>query len=323
MTDVLDERRSADDARYPVAGVIDPILGGSGRRLYMIAGILLAGLGLATIGFVTVSMFGDRVTTLADGGTVPYVAADEKPFKVRPDDPGGMDIPNRDKHIYGVLRGEDAPNVERLLAQPEQPLAPPLPPGPAAADPIASVDDKPASRPETKRGESADSAMTEVPAVARQESGASATERAAETIAASAPRPRPTLAQRAASSPNETITAPATARPSAAAPTPLAPKPMPPAASIGGGTSSNASFRVQLVAVRSHEQAEREWQRVVSLNRDLLAGLRPEIARAELGSQGTVYRLRAGPLSSEAAARKLCTSLAARRVGCLVIAPGA
>jgi hypothetical protein len=43
--------------------------------------------------------------------------------------------------------------------------------------------------------------------------------------------------------------------------------------------------------------------------------------RADLGSKGVFFRLRAGPLASESAAKKICAELTKRKVGCLVIKP--
>lgn len=69
-------------------------------------------------------------------GAVPLIRADSQPMKVKPEQPGGMPVPGRDRLIYSEQAG--GPPVEKLLPPPEQP-APrpaPLPPPPA---PVASV----------------------------------------------------------------------------------------------------------------------------------------------------------------------------------------
>src|SRR5262245_5706372 len=58
------------------------------------------------------------------GGEVPLIRADERPTKVRPDKPGGMEIPDRDKLIYTQKRAA----VEHLLPAPEKPMPRPTPP---------------------------------------------------------------------------------------------------------------------------------------------------------------------------------------------------
>jgi cell division septation protein DedD len=81
----------------------------------------------------------------AAGGQVPLIRADERPTKVKPEQPGGMEIPDRDKLIYNPSRKV----VEHLLPPPEKPMPRPAPPpqvqaeaarsptGPAPAVPAA------------------------------------------------------------------------------------------------------------------------------------------------------------------------------------------
>ena len=74
----------------------------------------------------------------ASNGGVPLIRADQGPVKVKPEQPGGMDVPDRDKLVYNEKPG--GPPVERLLPPPEQPeprpTAPREPPQ-AAAPPAA------------------------------------------------------------------------------------------------------------------------------------------------------------------------------------------
>ena len=66
----------------------------------------------------------------------PIIHADNQPVKVRPDDPGGMEIPNRDRLVFNPRGAEPA---ERLRPPPETPLPRPAPPsgGQAAPAPVA------------------------------------------------------------------------------------------------------------------------------------------------------------------------------------------
>jgi cell division septation protein DedD len=82
----------------------------------------------------------------AAGASVPLIRADERPTKVKPERPGGMEIPDRDKLIYNPAR----PAVEHLLPPPEKPLprpAPPPSPSPQREQPPASASSTPASPP--------------------------------------------------------------------------------------------------------------------------------------------------------------------------------
>jgi cell division septation protein DedD len=59
---------------------------------------------------------------------VPLIRAVSDPIKVRPEKPGGMEVPNQDKLVYSRMNpGEPPPPVEKLLPLPETPIAKPAP----------------------------------------------------------------------------------------------------------------------------------------------------------------------------------------------------
>jgi len=209
---------------------------------------------------------------------VPVIHAEDKPIKVRPQDRGGMDVPNQDKLIYDQMAAKGpAQQPERLLPPPEQAQLPPPAAAPAAAD-----------------------AMPPRPA----------------TTAAAAPLPPPPAATApapaltpVAPTPKPAVTAPV-AKPVVAAPPP-APAPAPVAKTSGGG------WVVQLGAVQSEAQAKAEWTRLMSAHKEQLAGLSSDIVRVDLGAKGIFWRVRGGPLD-EAQARVLCAELAKQSQGCIV-----
>jgi len=55
----------------------------------------------------------------------PVISADTTPFKIRPNNPGGMMIPHQDKLVYGRLSQDASQPIERLLPLPEQPMVHP------------------------------------------------------------------------------------------------------------------------------------------------------------------------------------------------------
>jgi hypothetical protein len=73
---------------------------------------------------------GDGSTGAAD---IPLIRADARPTKVKPENPGGMEVPDRDKLIYTQKRA----TVEHLLPPPEKPM--PRPTAPSAAAPSGSA----------------------------------------------------------------------------------------------------------------------------------------------------------------------------------------
>jgi len=72
--------------------------------------------------------------TAQGGDSVPLIRADQRPTKVKPDQPGGMPMPDQNVSLYNNTPGR--PSVEKLLPAPEQPMPRPAPPPkPAAAPP--------------------------------------------------------------------------------------------------------------------------------------------------------------------------------------------
>lgn len=68
----------------------------------------------------------------ASAGGIPLIRADRSPDKVRPEQPGGMKVPDQNASIFNEKPG--IPKVERLLPPPEKPMPRPVaPPAPAAA----------------------------------------------------------------------------------------------------------------------------------------------------------------------------------------------
>jgi hypothetical protein len=72
------------------------------------------------------------------GEDVPLIRADARPTKIKPEIPGGMEVPDRDKLIYTQKRAA----VEHLLPAPEKPM--PRPSAPAALTVQAEVPQPPA-----------------------------------------------------------------------------------------------------------------------------------------------------------------------------------
>lgn len=85
-------------------------------------------------------------------GDVPLIRADERPTKVKPEKPGGMEVPDRDKLIYTQKRAA----VEHLLPPPEKPMPRPTAPTapgaqpesmPSSAAPAIALPAQPAAKP--------------------------------------------------------------------------------------------------------------------------------------------------------------------------------
>lgn len=78
-----------------------------------------------------------------------------------------------------------------------------------------------------------------------------------------------------------------------------------------------SGFGVHVASYRTPERARRGWDVLYAEHGEVLEGLKPRIARVDLGADtGVFFRLRAGPLGDEAAAWALCQELKHRDVYC-------
>ena len=221
---------------------------------------------------------------------LPLIEADDGPTKIRPEDPGGLAIPNQDKLIYEALDGDGAEEtVERLLPPPEEPLPQPEPPEPVVE----------AAPPATEPAVEEATDQTAVPGLPPAELSAEpeafgVTEQA--TLIPPPPEPAP--------------------EPEAAPEPDVAPEPEPePVAGTGG-------YLVQIASFRKIDDADAAWRRMVKKHGDLFSAHGARVERADLGAElGVFYRLRIGPMADETAAKTLCGKLKARDIDCLVLRP--
>lgn len=83
--------------------------------------MIAIGGGLAAVLFVGAAI-GWGLSGGGAGRGVPVIEADPRPFKIRPDDPGGLRVPNQDELIFERSRGSSAqPPGARLAPEPEAP----------------------------------------------------------------------------------------------------------------------------------------------------------------------------------------------------------
>jgi cell division septation protein DedD len=270
----------------------------AGRNWRLIAGCALVVV-LAVAAAVTAGrwLFGGSEQVARTAAEAPLVKADDAPVKVRPENPGGMQVPNRDMLVYRRLEGaSEPPPVERLLPGAEQPVVPPRP--------VAAPGREPEPEPEAMDAEADSATAGERPEMEAFPNPVTEVEDEAATpepprVAAIPPRPVKTV---------KPEPAPVVEKPAA--------NPIPAPVPAGG------AYQVQLAALSSRDHAQASWSRLSKKHADVLGGLKADILRADLGEKGVIYRLRAGPAGDETAARSLCASLVARKVDCIVVRPG-
>lgn len=174
--DRADEFELIGDQRYDEANAVS-----SERRLLSVAFSMLV-MALFAGGLWFAYHLGTRHSAGADGGSggasVPVIRADRQPDKVRPAQPGGMQVPDQSASVYDEKSG--ALPVENLLPPPEKPLPRPEPPppppppatavqaaAPAAAAPIAAPQPPPRATPTTAPSAAAEPKPETPPAAAR------------------------------------------------------------------------------------------------------------------------------------------------------------
>lgn len=286
-----------------------------GAGLWLLLGLLVIGGGAGA--WYMLDSGGDG----ASGGRMPVVRADVTPVKERPEQPGGMDIPNRDKEIYGQMDGSGEQPVERLLPEAEQPA-----PLPGAG--VVSGEQKDPSLPDVPKAETVEELSPPPeppPAPAAPEAPASASApSAAPAQDGAAPEP-----VQEAAKPAETETpAPAPAAPEAAPEKPAsasAPEaPAAPASAPEPSAGGKEPFhRVQIASVRSARGAETVFKQAQKQHADLFAAKALYVQRIDLGApKGVYFRVRVGPYDSAAAAKQTCAVLKKRDGGCLTVPPG-
>lgn len=225
-----------------------------------------------------------------DPASIPIVHADSRPMKVRPENPGGLEVPFQNSEIYDRVAQQAAGagaartptgGPEKLMPGPEAPLPrPEPPPAPVPAIPAAPEIVAPPNAVVVTPPRVASVPPASAPAVA-------------------SPPPAPAAPAAAPSAPT------AAAKP-AATPTQT------PASAAGG-------VRIQLASVRDQASAQREWARVSRQYGEFLGHLTPQFVPADLGDRGIFIRVQAGPFASLEAAKTTCDALRARGAGCNVV----
>ncbi len=318
--------------------------GQSGRPLRYILLIILILLGLGYGGYQLLAGDGGAV----DPSALPLIAADTSPVRVKPSDPGGMEVPNQDALIYQELLGRK-PEAEATVASPvEAPVK------------VAEQMQQPAAAPASNSGESsnAGAAAASVNGGANAAVGANGGAAAATTAPSAATAPTalaPSTPSGAVANPvPPTINpvgqslSPAAAKTTnqngTAAPQKPQDKPQEKTQDQGKAkpapTASNAKdsagktgatfglpdskgvvrqpLRLQLAAVRSQEDAQAEWQRLqgkfISL-REYALDVRP----LDKPAGAYRYRVLAGPMPDRATANQVCQSLKTSKQACSIV----
>ena len=271
------------------------------------------------------AFYGDNIISIFSNSEdeISVIRADISPVKVRPEKPGGLQVPDRDKLVYSRIKNggtetKGQATVERLLPLPETPL-----PSPSSAPLKTSQLSTPPPMESTPKVSDVIAAVkpTQAPLPPAVPSSAFKPDSIAPKPIPLSKSKTPVIIPRIAAAKSAVVAEPDQKK---VIVNKVAKKPTPLTASETKliTAPSNSDYRVQLAAARSIKAARKEWDRLRLVNLDILGNLGSTITKYDSGTNGVFYRLRAGPLKKDVDARALCKTLAKRKTGCLVVRPG-
>ncbi|MFZ5783359.1 MAG: SPOR domain-containing protein [Pseudomonadota bacterium] len=259
----------------------DSLLMRVNRRRGQILTLMVSVAAIASFGSVVWWAHNQDVKAGGRGLEPLVVQAPATPSRIKPENAGGLTVPNQDKEVFNRIAPGTVPTQpEKLLAAPVTPKLPaeglPTPAGPKPPD-------------------------SEV---------------------ARTPTPLQAATPAAAGAGPQSTTVPATAPPVTAAPTPA------PATETGPSIASlienmsgpTGGWRVQVASVKNEDVAKSTWARLQSAHGDVMANLRMQAVRVDLGDRGVWYRVQAGPLD-EKQAQNVCSTLKRRKADCVTVPP--
>ena len=227
---------------------------------------------------------------------IPVIRRPQASIKVKPENPGGMEILNQDKTVYDIIEKEpERKEVESILPPPEQPILPEIKVAEQAPAPIKE------QTPELKPIETTTEVKTsEVKTVAAPKAVVNETKEVTlPTIKEASIKEN---AQQKAETKPQTVSKVATAK--------LEPK-------TETSTASAGDWQVQLMSSPNQKAVTSAWSGLVKKH-PALKGVSHEIETADLGSKGTYYRLKAGAFATRAEADKLCSTIKSQGGSCIV-----
>jgi cell division septation protein DedD len=284
MNDLMGEQRSttSETAKSPRWG----------RRI-LTGMVALAAMG----GFAMIVVFSyDKGKETGAVAGTPVIKAQQGPTKVKPEKPGGMPIRDQDKNVYDRLDPNSKKDkVENLLPAPEKAMSKPVP--------------------------------MKLPKISKKDlAKATAIEPAAGSNIMAPPPPPPIIAAPAKPAVNVPAIKPASVKPK------IKKKMAEPVKSIKKPVSKNNTpikkmaalkngYRIQIASLKSKAAANTAWRKLQNKHPSLFGRLSPNIVRAVIPGKGTYYRLQAGTIKGQTAARALCSQAKKRKIRCLIVKP--
>lgn len=268
--------------------------------------LLPAAFSLALLGVFAVAIFYAYSWSTGDvaEADLPVVTASNDPIKVRPENPGGLDVPHQDMMVLNEGDPAQEPAVERLLPPPEVPQPPPDEPAAYVPAPDDNV--------------IASLVASEVLAGTAVDEGTSATEVQEPDTVASDPDQTPDTTIPGRKPETETNDS-ATSTPGANAAEGAAASASEAQAVAPVQTAQTpGSFVLQLASYRTEDAIAPAWTKLQNAHPDLLGDMQRFVQQAEVNGK-TYYRLQVGPFPNRATALDVCAQLKASKQDCIVV----
>ena len=212
------------------------------------------------------------------------ITASDEPVKVKPENPGGMRIPDQDKLVYKRLQTEDKDiKVENIVPVPEAPVKPVV---------IQEVKVKPEVKPIVPE--------KELEVISRKDMGIK-TEIMPDPFAEVKQEPSVVVAEKKAEPVQEKKTEASVAD--------LVKK-------VSG--LNEDMWHIQLISLPSKETVEKSWPKILKEHAILLTGQPHDIVEVVIPKKGTFYRLRVGEFKTKDDAKSFCDKLKSRKQDCTV-----
>ena len=319
-------------------------------------GGIAAALGMAVV-FAAAAWFALQRDDLEQKETaeIPLVKVETGPVKEKPEDPGGLKIPNQDKLVYERITPKaQAPVAEKLAPAPEEPIVKTVDAG--KTPPAAPVIAKPAVKEDVAKEDvvTADVMAEKSPAKAET---AKPVDTAKEVREHMAP---PAIADKSVKEPESPPKTAAKMAEAMKSTTPAAVKPPVQAATVAAVEKTTAQkpapakiapekttvaktavvkasrpktlvaktapvrklkwpYRIQMASYRTAKRAAAVWQSLLKAHGEILGSLIPHTERIDLGKRGVYHRVQAGDFNSAGAAKAACAKLKAKGQDCIVV----
>ena len=275
----------------------DTLLSRVNRRRGQILTLMVSVAAIASFGSVVWWAHNQDVRAGGKGLEPLVVQAPDTPTRVKPENAGGLVPPDQDKEVYNRISPGAVPvQPEKLLPAPTVPQLPanglPTPSAPKPADTAAQ-----APKDQSNKDQSKDQPKGPTPPPSDTTTASNPA-----TPPAAAATPPPATAPSVADKPTTTEAGPSIA------------------SLIDNMSGPTGGWRVQIASVKSEEVAKSTWARLQAAHGDVLANLKMQPTRVDLGDKGVWYRVQAGPLD-EKQAQTVCGTLKSRKADCVVVPP--